>query len=63
MDERAQLILARAKELLVRDDPSSRWIEARDRLDAKTLERQGTFLSLAEHQLLDEGRIESVDQS
>jgi hypothetical protein len=63
MDERAQLILARAKELLVRDDPSSRWADTASRLDAKTLKRQGTYLSLAEGQLLDEGRIESVDQS
>jgi hypothetical protein len=63
MDKRSQLILTRAKELLARDDPSASWIDAVDRLDAKTIERQGSYLSLAEHQLLDEGRIESVDQS
>jgi hypothetical protein len=32
-------------------------------LDDRTMKRQGTYLALAEHQLLDEGRIESVDQS
>ena len=63
MDERAQLILTRAKRLLARDDPETGWIDAKDRLDAETIERQATYLALAEHQLLDEGRIESVDQS
>ena len=32
-------------------------------LDAKTIARQASYLSRAEHQLLDEGRIECVDQS
>jgi hypothetical protein len=63
MDERSRLILTRAKELLARDDPRASWIDAVDRLDTKTIKRQGNYLSLAEHQLLDEGRIESVDQS
>lgn len=49
--------------MLARDDPRASWIDAVDRPDAKTMERQGSYLSLAEHQLLDEGRIESVDQS
>ena len=56
MDERTQLILTRAKELLARDHPVTGWIGDTDRLDAGTIERQATYLALAEHQLLDEGR-------
>jgi hypothetical protein len=63
MDKRSQLILTRAKELLARDKPGGSWVDAADRLDAKTIKLQGSYLSLAEHQLLDEGQIESVDQS
>jgi hypothetical protein len=63
MDEQSLLILTRAKELLARDHPGSGWRDGATGLDAKTIKRQGTYLTLAEHQLLDEGRIESVDQS
>jgi hypothetical protein len=63
MDERSRLILTRAKELLAREHPGSGWREEMTALDAKTIERQANCLSRAEHQLLDEGRIESVDQS
>jgi hypothetical protein len=63
MDERTQLILTRAKELLARDIPGASWINDVNRLDAKTIERQGGYLSIAEEQLLEEGQIESVDQS
>jgi hypothetical protein len=63
MDERSRLILTRAKELLAHDHPESGWREQATRLDAKTIKRQGSYLALAEHQLLDEGQIESVDQS
>jgi hypothetical protein len=63
MDARAQLILTRAKELLARDEPGTSWLDAAQQSDNWTIERQGNYLSLAEHQLLDEGRIESVDQS
>jgi hypothetical protein len=63
MDKRARLILTRAKELLVRDDPTAGWVEIPDGHDTRTIERQAACLSLAEHQLLAEQRIESVDQS
>jgi hypothetical protein len=62
MDERSQLILTRAKELLARDHPGSDWCDKAN-LDERTMKRQGTYLTLAEHQLLDERGIESVDQS
>jgi hypothetical protein len=63
MERRALLILARAKELLARDHPRRAWLSAEDRPDGPALKRQATFLSLAEDQLLDEGKIECVDQS
>ncbi|MGE3227130.1 MAG: hypothetical protein AB7I72_23850 [Parvibaculaceae bacterium] len=63
MDARAELILTRAKELLARDEPGTKWAGAAGRPDERTIKRQGRYLSQAEHQLLDEGRIESVDQS
>jgi hypothetical protein len=63
MDERSRLILTRAKELLARDHPGLVWGDDSKGRDRKTIERQGTYLANAEHQLLTEGRIESVDQS
>ncbi|MGE4248249.1 MAG: hypothetical protein AB7F09_02600 [Parvibaculaceae bacterium] len=63
MDARAQLILTRAKELLARDEPGTNWVDAIDRPDDRAITRQGAYLSRAEHQLLAEGRIDSVDQS
>lgn len=63
MDERASLILTRAKEMLARDEPGTIWIEAEERLGKRIIERQGSYLSRAEHELLKEGMIESVDQS
>jgi hypothetical protein len=63
MDKRSELILTRAKELLIGDDPASQWVDASVRLDCETIERQGKYLSLAEQQLLLESRIECVDQS
>ena len=63
MDERSRLILARAKQLLARDHPGSSWRDAATALDEETMKRQATCLTRAEHQLLDEGQIESVDQS
>ena len=63
MDARASLILTRAKELLARDAPGARWLDTVHKPGHETIERQGTYLSLAEHQLLVEGRIESVDQT
>jgi hypothetical protein len=63
MDERSQLILTRAKELLARDNPRAEWGDEAPALDTKTIERQATYLARAEHQLLGEGRIECVDQS
>lgn len=63
MDKRAQLILTRARNLLLRDHPDERWPAVTDKPDASVLERQGKYLSLAEDQLLREGVIESVDQS
>ena len=63
MDARAQLILTRAKELLAQDEPGMSWVDGADRADKRTIERQGTYLSMAEHQLLHEGRIDCVDQS
>jgi hypothetical protein len=63
MEARAQLILTRAKELLARNEPGKIWIEAEERPGKRTIERQGSYLSRAEHELLDEGRIENVAQS
>jgi hypothetical protein len=63
MDLRSQLILTRAKELLAIDHLQSGWNDSTARLDSQTIKRQGTYLALAEHQLLYEGRIECVDQS
>ena len=63
MEARALLILARAKKLLARDHPQRAWLSAPDRLDGPTLKRQAAYLSIAEDQLLDEGKVESVDQS
>jgi hypothetical protein len=63
VDKRASLILTRAKEILARDAPGTVWIEAEERLGKRIIERQGSYLSRAEHELLDEGKIESVDQS
>jgi hypothetical protein len=63
MDERSRLILTRAKQLLARDHPGCGWCDQATALDEKTMKRQATYLSLAEHQLLNEGRIDSVDQS
>ena len=63
MERRAQLILTRARELLARDDPHGKWLTPPDTPDSSALERQAAYLSAAEQQLLDEGLIESVDQS
>jgi hypothetical protein len=63
MDKRSELILTRAKELLARDEPAFGWIDAPDGHDIQTIRRQAAFLSRAERQLLEAGRIESVDQS
>lgn len=63
MNRRAQLILTRAKELLVLDDPTARWVEIPDSHDTETIKRQAACLSRAEGQLLGEEQIESVDQS
>jgi hypothetical protein len=63
MDVRAQLILTRAKELFARDNPAAHWVDTPDSHDFKTIERQAACLSRAERQLLEAGRIESVDQS
>ena len=63
MDERSRLILTRAKQLLARDHPGSGWRDQVSALDEKKMKRQGTYLTLAEHQLLDEGRIDNIDQS
>jgi hypothetical protein len=49
--------------LLAYDDPASGWIDASVRLDCETIERQGKYLSLAEKQLLFEGRIVDREQS
>ncbi len=63
MDKRAQLILTRAQELFAGTHPDETWRAGGDQTDAAVLKRQGEFLSLAEHQLLAEGVIDSVDQS
>jgi hypothetical protein len=63
MERRPLVILARAEKLLACDDPQAMWLSAEDRPDESALMQQGTYLSLAEDQLLDEGKIECVDQS
>jgi hypothetical protein len=63
MDERSLLILTRAKELIAREHPELAWHDGTTRPDAGTIERQAAYLARAEHELLHEGRIESVDQS
>jgi hypothetical protein len=63
MDKRSRLILTRAKELLAREHPGSGWGDEITGLDTRAMERQAAYLSRAEHQLLDEGRIQCVDQS
>jgi hypothetical protein len=63
MDKRAQLILTRAKELLARDGLAACWVDVPDSRNFKVMERQAACLSRAERPLLEEGRIDSVDQS
>jgi hypothetical protein len=57
MDQCSELILTRARELLACDDLAADWIDASVTLDSGTIERQEKYLSLAEDQLLFEGRI------
>lgn len=63
MDARASLILMVAKEMFESEHPGSTWQNPADKADAVAIKSQGNYLSRAEHRLLAEGRIESVDQS
>jgi hypothetical protein len=63
MDARASLILKVAKKMFESEHPGSTWQNLTDKADPVTIKSQGKYLARAEHQLLAEGRIESVDQS
>lgn len=63
MDARASLILEIAKKMFESEHPGSTWQNLTDKADTVAIKCQGEYLSLAEHRLLAEGRIESVDQS
>ena len=63
MDTRSSLILKLAKEMFENEHPGAVWPNPDDKADTVTIKCQGKYLSQAEHQLIAEGRIDSVDQS